>query len=564
MARLRGEVKSGPAFLWGALDQLLVAMNDTLKAIAKILTEAKPERQVAAAQVLAELKPQEPAIVKALASMLSGAEPILTRYILEALAAIGTEDATRALLERLRAGGAESDQIALLMSREQSATAARYLASVFDDADVELRCRILSVVGKQTSKEALAVLRKALLSPEPSLAEAAQRCLAEITPRLPGDRRAGLAENLKKDIEQKDAPVHATVQGVRALGLLDAVGARALLLKCAGARYPAQVRQAALQALAGTDLTPVQADALLACLTEGDMTYVVRPAMLLLGKVEKWGAGGLTKLKKLLEAGNEETQRFALHALRSCKTEAVANLCLPYLLRVEDAFHEAAAETLAANAAALAPLLAAFVKEKDVSVARRIGSVLVRLGAHFTPVQAKALVERAAKQVSAADPLGDVTLQVVLVAARELAMADLADRAQKLRKAKKSPEAHNLLVRVATHAPLAAEAQYQLALCKLVAENGTARSSDSHSASGNATMGYFASLVRDGFPLAERLKKEALLLPEHLVRLGSHFAEGVGSERRFGADLLQYVVGKHPRLKAGEQARLVLRAENLA
>src|SRR5690606_29593420 len=195
-------------------------MNDTLKAILKVLTDGKPERQVAAAQILAELKPSEPLVVKALASRLGNGEPHLTRYVLEALAAIGTEDATRALLERLRIGGAESEQIALLMSREENATSARYLASVFDDADLELRCRILSIVGRQNGKEAIAVLRKALLSPEPTLADAALRSLHEVVPRLPGDRRAALTEQIKKDVEHKDIREAPLAYGLRALGVL--------------------------------------------------------------------------------------------------------------------------------------------------------------------------------------------------------------------------------------------------------------------------------------------------------------------------------------------------------
>ena len=538
-------------------------MNDTLKAIAKVLSEGKPERQVAAAQILAELKPQEPLAVKSLASRLSNAEPMLTRFILEALAAIGTEDATRALLERLRMGGAESDQIALLMSREENATMARFLAGVFDESDLELRCRILGIVGRPTGREALAVLRKALLSPEPSLADAAQRCLHEIAPKLSGERRVGLVEQLKQDVEHKDVAAAPLAQAIRALGLLDPVGARPVCLKFTGVKQPPIVRQAALHALQGAELTPAQAEGLLGHLSEIDMTYIVRPTVAVLGRVDKWLPGAVTKLKKLLEIGSEEIQRFALHALRQCKTEAVATVCLQFVLRQGDAFHDAAIEALSNNPAALEPLLAAFVKEKDVSVARRLAMPLTRLGPHFNETQVKALTERAAKQVSNSEPLGDVTLHVVLSAARDLAMEDFADRALKLRRAKKTPEAHALLVRVATHAPLSNEAQYQLALCKLVAEHGSRNAPENSISAGNATMGYFASLIRDGFGLLDRLKKEQLLLPEHLVRLGSHLAEGVGVERRFGADLLQYVVSKHPRVKAGEQAKLVLRAENL-
>ncbi len=538
-------------------------MNDTLKAIVRVLSEGKPERQVAAAQILAELKPQEALAVKALSTRLSNAEPMLTRFILETLAAIGTEDSTRALLERLRIGGAESDQIALLMSRENNVATARFLASVFDESDLELRCRILGIVGRQNGREALAVLRKALLSPEPSLADAAHRSLQELAPKLPGERRAGLVEQLKKDVEHKDVAAAPLAHGLRALGLLDPVGVRQPLLKFAGAKQPPMVRQAALQALLDVELTPAQADGLLSHLAEPDMTHVVRPTISLLGRVDKWSAGAVTKLKKALEAGNEEVQRFALHALRHCKTEAVATMCLQFLLRADDAFHDVASEALGNNPSAVESLLQAFHKEKDVAVAKRLAAPLVRLGSCVSSAQAKALVERAAKQVSNSESLGDVTLHVVLNAARDVAMEDVADRALKLRRAKKTPEAHGLLVRVATHAPLSTEAQYQLALCKLVAENGGRHGTDNHTNGGSATMGYFASLIRDGFPLLDRLKKEAMLQPEHLVRVGSHFAESVGSERRVGGELLQYVVTKHPRLKAGEHAKLVLRAENL-
>lgn len=540
-------------------------MNDTLKAIVKVLTEGKPDRQVAAAQILAELKPSEPAVVKALATRLHGADPLLARYILEALAAIGTEDSARALLERLRSGGAESEQIAVLMSRSEQGGSAKFLAAVFDDADLELRCRILSILGKQVSKESLAVLRKALLSPEASLAEAAMRTLTEIVGRLPGERRAALVEQLKKDAEVKHEVPGPLAHALRALGLLDAAGSKALLLKFASGKHAPQVRQAAIAALDPADLTPAQAESLVAHLTEPDMTYVVRPTIALLLKVEKFGGQIGVKLKKLLEVDNQEVQAFALHAMRHVKTEAMAQTCIEHLQGGVEGLHDAAADALANNPAAVDPLLHVFLKEKDAAVARRLAGPLAKLGASFAETHVKTLVERAAKQVAGHDPLGDITLSTVLAAAREPALADLADRALKLRRAKKYGEAQALLVRAATHAPLDAEAQFQLALCKLLAEsaareNGVAAPS---ATGGNAMMGYFASLLRDNFPLADRLKKDPQVVAEHLLRVGSHFAEGVGPERRLGAELLQFVATKHAKQKAGEQAKVVLRAENL-
>ena len=76
-------------------------------------------------------------------------------------------------------------------------------------------------------------------------------------------------------------------------------------------------------------------------------------------------------------------------------------------------------------------------------------------------------------------------------------------------------------------------------------------------------MGYFANLIRSGFALFERIKKEGQLSPEDLLRVGRHFAEGVAAERRFGGQLLHLVAQKYGRQRVGEEAKLMLRAEGL-
>ena len=94
----------------------------------------------------------------------------------------------------------------------------------------------------------------------------------------------------------------------------------------------------------------------------------------------------------------------------------------------------------------------------------------------------------------------------------------------------------------------------------LLDENGSRGES---SQAGDATMGYIAKLVRDGFPVLERLKKEAMVPPKAKLRVGTHFAEAVGAERRFGTDLLHHVADRHSRDRVGEEARLMLRSEGL-
>ncbi len=54
-----------------------------------------------------------------------------------------------------------------------------------------------------------------------------------------------------------------------------------------------------------------------------------------------------------------------------------------------------------------------------------------------------------------------------------------------------------------------------------------------------------------------------MLEPEDLLRVGRHFNESIGPERRFGTELLRHVADKHGKVKAGEEARMMIRAAGL-
>jgi hypothetical protein len=144
----------------------------------------------------------------------------------------------------------------------------------------------------------------------------------------------------------------------------------------------------------------------------------------------------------------------------------------------------------------------------------------------------------------------------------EKGAAEIVDRAVRFRKQRKFADAVSMLAFLAASGVIPTEGRYQLAVSRLlfdVVEQAEGRAQGVC----DATMGYFALLIREGFPLLPRLKKESMLEPEDLFALGEHFAEAGGEERRFGAALLQHLAEKHPRRKAGEEALSVLRAEGL-
>jgi hypothetical protein len=538
-------------------------MNDTLKSIVRILEEGKPELRIAAAKILGELRPNDPGIVRSIAGRLADSESFLTPFLLEALAQIGGPVAVEALVACFRDAGGAADRAGLLLA-QLGAPATRALAQLFEMADPELRLRILEWMGRMPEKESLGALVKALLSPHATLAQKAAEVLRQRGRDLDDGQRKHLVGQLQKSVTGKPEGAlanDAIAQTLIVLGELDGVGSRATILRFTGPKHAPTVRQAALRALVGVPLTAAQAETVLELLDESDMTHVVRPAMQALENVTEWNAASLRQLKTLIEGEREEVGLFALRALRASHTADTARLCLEHLLRGAPQFQEAAARALGQNPAALAPLLKALHAEKSAERAQLLARPLIALRAHWTRAQIEAQAERAGKLLAAGDPLGDVQLAVLLEVAPELGARTVVEKATRLRKASKTHEAAGILMRLAQGQHLDDEGRYQLAVARLLQDGQHHKTS--RGTNGDATMGWFAGLVREGFPVFDRLRREAQVTPEGMLRVGMHFATAVGPERRFGADLLQHLAEKHRRQRAGEEARLLLRSEGL-
>lgn len=527
-----------------------------------MVEKATPELQVAAIQVLGELRPKEVAIARALERSLHAGEVLQSRFVLESLAKIGSPEAVRILVGYLNTGGPHIELVGRLLG-QLGAGATKALGAVFGDADAELRARILEILGRHTDREALRTLLKAVFTPDPTLSAKAAAVMEQQIESIDDSGRRLILDTLQKHLSAKAAvglEPDSVSNALRVLGHFEGAAPRTTLLRFSGAKNAPVVRQAALLALKGKPLTATQADALLGLLTEGDMTHVVRPAMAVLVDIPKWGSGGVQRLKKLLQSRNEELSLFALRALRGCHTAEMAKICMKHLTGGKPAWQELAAEALGENPAAVDGLLRSLQNEKNPERARLFATPLARLGKHLKQAQIKSWAEKASKNIIAGDPMGDVLLELLLRLSPELGSRDLIDRALRLRRARKLPECLAILMRLARTEHIDLEGRYQLALARLLTDQ-TNGQLDRSGGVGDATMGYFTTLVRAGFPLVDRLKKESQVTAEALLRLGSHFAEGVASERRFGVDLLQFIADRHPRQKAGEEARIVLRVE---
>ena len=266
-------------------------------------------------------------------------------------------------------------------------------------------------------------------------------------------------------------------------------------------------------------------------------------------------------LKKLLEAESEEVRLFAMRALRNVKTAETAKLAFDWLVGSNGALVDVASRVLSENPAALDLVLEAFLAERRPDRATMLARPLRGLKAHFAKKHVTVLSERFLKLYGTNDTLADVALSLLLEVAPAVGSEVVVDRAVRLRKARKLADCVELLLKMAQSAPLDGEARFQLAVARLLMDGIDSRAT--RAAGGDATMGHFAMLIRDEFPVLDRLKKESQLSAEALLRVGTHFAGSVGAERRFGGELLKHVAEKHKRIPAGEEARQLLRVEGL-
>jgi hypothetical protein len=354
----------------------------------------------------------------------------------------------------------------------------------------------------------------------------------------------------------------ALAHGLRIMAETNVAQSRATLLKYAQPGHAPIVRKAALLGLESASLTPAQSDVLLEYLEDSDITHVVRPTLAALKDHSDWSRGGINTLRGMLTSRREDMKLFALGALKQVQNEEVAKIYLGHLQSAKPELRSVAIDALGQNAKATPLLLKALQNERNPQRARVLIHPLCNHAGRIKSPQIKTMAEKCGKLLADGNELGEVHLELLLHVNPSKSTEQLVDKAMRLRRARKLNEALRILLHLAQAATLDLEGRYQLALARLIKDSDEGRSGTIRF-TGDATMGFIAGLVRDSFPVFERLKKESMLDPEDLLRVGRHFNASIGPEQRFGTDMLVYVAKKHARAKAGEEARMMIRTEGL-
>lgn len=526
-------------------------MNDTVKAIVAILDSGRPDLQVAAAQILGELGLKDPVVVRALANAVARSN-VLGRFAIEALAHIGTTDALRVVVTTLIEHEGLIDQAMHLLT-ESGMAAHQPIAEAVDTAPTDRRLKLLTILSRSLSREVVGPFVRALTSSEVS--SGAAQLLHEVAPKLADPVRKALREALVHALKES-LPDHAVAGMIGVLAVADAGGAKAMLMQHAGEKSPLPIRLAALAALRGQELTAVQAKAFLQLLEDPHQQAVHEAVREVLTSQPVWPEGTETQLQKLLASRQPEQRLFALKALRTHASAETVKIALKLRDHDDPRFRSAAEDVLATSKHAVEPLLRLLQLAREPVEAGRLSGLLIRQAPHISPRTSKAIAERATKLLPQKPLVADHLADVALAAGGPKLVPFFLDRAIRWRKQKRFPEALHVLARLAQKDMLDGEGRYQLAVTRLLQDAFRPGAEDA--APGNAAMGFFTVLLRDGFSLLERVKKDASLAPDQQLKLATYFAQTVGAERRFGQELLLHLAQRH-KGRTGDEARMALR-----
>ncbi len=544
-------------------------MKDTLSGIVSMLETGSPEQRVAAAQVLAWLKPKTAQVVKSLGQVAQDGDPFLRPYAVDALGAIGNAASLVALIPFLHIEGPIRNKVVRIYAKAGN-TAVAVLIKEYAKTDPVTQMTILEILAKVRSDEALGLIYGILKDPgRPGDGERLYRILSTEISNLDLETEDGQkgVERLRGQLAawQKGLPKKITSQS-RAwiLDLLAQVGdasCRTLFVSQSAPTHAPEVRSVALRGLHGMDLTEAQTSKLLAYLKEDDFLHVVGPTLDVLEELEPKGAQMANSFAKLLEAERPEVRLFAMRMLGRFTTAAAANNLMPFLHSDDPQVHELASKGLGGNPEAAEGVLKIFLAARDLEEVYRPFDALLLLAGHLDTPKLKKLLDRYKLLVAAEDPVREQYRQVLAKADPEQIGPLLGKEAHKLRLAGDFAHALDMLAILAAGrgGQLEGEARYELAVTKMLM-----RARIPELTEGDPVIGHLCHLLASDFKLLERIKKEEILGPDEVYYLGQRFVERLNAERRFGEELLQWIIQQEPEGKASVQALQKLKVEGLA
>ncbi|MBI2900809.1 MAG: HEAT repeat domain-containing protein [Planctomycetes bacterium] len=520
-------------------------MNPELEKICALLASGSAELQCAAAMVLGELRPRDAAARKALARALQSANDTVRTYAVEALAKIGATEAVPHLIPLLGAAPALKAR-AMKVIAEAGGEVVDALRERLKDADPEVRKGIVEALGR-LGGDSLELLVRALKDKDPAVpAQAAASFEAQVGRMAPAQRKSAARQVV--EVLKRGAAPGAALQILGALGDPSALPA---LLSFAGPKQAADVRVAALRAVArvGADAKKTLARLLPVFDEPGD---VAKAAAEVLERL-RIAKADLPKVLRFMDHAVPAVRVAAIRALGALGTPEAAGALAKALGSGDREVSDAAAGSLRSNAAFVPALLKALASEADLARAWKIADVVRSVPGALAARGRKALTAQCLSLLEKRDERYRLFFEILRTLCLDDLRAALLRHGRDRMRRKKFEEAEAFLRLLEPDDLATPEALTSLAVTRL-----KQRKSDS-------AMALLAKVLHaSDFALVEALDADrALLGAADLLHVGFRFIERQGAEREFGAGVMKLIVRRCGSSREAQVAKQKLKTQGI-
>jgi HEAT repeat protein len=492
---------------------------------------------------------------------LEDADPQFRLRAIRAVGRLGIENALPVLLARIRLGGPESEAAAAAAA-QLGPRAARALEGLMTEVPPGLRTRIAGALASGDNRTAETAAVAALADTDPNVVMAAARSIMARVPTLDRGHRRRLADLAMSRLTARGQAALSSATEEALLRLLAAVeDTRALkvLWQRAAAGGSPSVRAAALESLGRL---PIRFDraaiqVLMGCARDADF-QVAAPALILLSK-SKTTAAALADWIALLQAPDVATRRFALERIGNLDRLDVARAVMPLLDDSDPELRSQASTCLKQTASGNRLLAEAILNAESPERAWFLAKVYAQKGEWPKTALGKKILERAFKYLEAADRRAEALLLVFREADADKLRDLLERRALALRK-EKTYVAANAYFRMLMRDPASPQAlRLESALCALKVSK---RDSEVEARLADPAIQQLGALIRRGTEdLADLVRSAGWLMADDLFYVGFHFIESKGTEREFGAQVLEHMLKRFPRNSLSRFAKQKLKAQ---
>ena len=497
-------------------------------------------------------------------ALLKGLEDADPEFRLRAIRAIGRqgiESALPMLLARIRLGGPESEAAAAAAAQLGS-RAARALEGLMGEVPPGLRTRIAGALASGENRTAETAAVAALADTDPNVVMAAARSLMARVPTLDRGHRRRLADLAMSRLTAKGQTALSAAAEEALLRLLAAVEdarAQKVLWTRAAAGHSPSVRAAAIESLGRLPLRfdSTAMHALMDCARDADF-QVAAPALVLLSR-SKTNDAPLADWIALLYAPDVATRRFALERIGALDRLDVARAVMLLLDDSDPELRSQAASCLKQTANGNRLVAEAMLNAESPERAWFLAKASAHKSQWPKPVLGTKILEKAFKYLEAGDRRADALLFVFREADAGKLRELLERRAIALRK-KKNYVAANAYFRALMRDPASTETlRLESALAALKVSK---HDQELEARLADPAIQQLSALIRRGTEdLADHLKSTSWLDADDVFYVGFHFIESKGTEREFGAQVLEHMLKRFPRNSLSRFAKQKLKAQ---